>query len=165
MGKITAPRLLLPDDLVNDFDCGNNSLNEWLKKRAAKNQNSGASRTFVICIGEKIVGVYAITSGGIDRASAPKSIARNMPESIPVLILGRLGVDKSVQNKQLGSYLLKDALFRTWNVSRNVGVKALVVHAISDQAKLFYLKFGFIESPMSPMTLFLPISQMKQFTD
>ena len=161
MGIIEPPRLLLADDSVDDFDCNISSLNDWLRKRANKNQENGASRTFVICSGNRVVGFYAIASGAVDRTSTPKAISRNMPQPIPVIVLGRLAVDRSFQNQRLGSFLLKDAILRAELVSQSIGVRAIVVHAINAEAKSFYEQYGFIESPFGRMTLFLPISRTR----
>ncbi|RNC78104.1 GNAT family N-acetyltransferase [Piscirickettsiaceae bacterium NZ-RLO2] len=158
MGKITAPILLNSEHNTTDFDCGNETLNEWLKKRALKNQNSGASRTFVICTEDAhIIGYYALASGSVERLESPKSIARNMPKAIPVAILGRLAIHTECHRKRLGSALLKDAMLRTLSISQNIGIRALLVHAISDNAKNFYIKYGFQESPIDPMTLMLSL--------
>ena len=162
MGKITAPCLLTDEHNTNDFDCGNNILNEWLQKRALKNQKSGASRTFVITSDNEVIGYYALATGSVERIHAPKLIARNMPEPIPVLVLGRLAINKAQQGDRLGSSLLKDALVRTCTVSKEIGIRALLVHAISEQAKSFYQYYGFMESPSDSMTLLLSIKHIEQ---
>lgn len=104
-----------------------------------------------------MVGYYALATGSIERLKASKKIARNMPRSIPVLVLGRLAVDMQFQGMGLGSGLLKDVLLRTVSVTHNVGVRALLVHTLSEQAKQFYSQFGFQESVMDPRILFLSI--------
>ena len=136
-------------------------LNDWLKKRALKNQGNGASRTFVVSVGNQVVGYYALASGSVERMESTKSIARNMPEPIPVMVLGRLAIDLSVQGQKLGGALLKDALLRTLSVAENVGIRAVLVHAISEEAKRFYLQYGFQVSPIDPMTLLLPIRHIE----
>ncbi len=156
MGISTYPTVLNDSHSVSEFDCGNYALNDWLKKRALKNQKSGASRTFVICQESQVIGYYALASGSVERMDSPKSIARNMPEPIPVMVLGRLAVDTHMQGQKLGSALLKNALLRTLSVSENVGIRAVLVHAISADAKRFYLNYGFQVSPIDPMTLMLP---------
>ena len=162
MGVISRPAALTEEHEVSGFDCGNEALNDWLIKRALKNQGSGASRTFVICRDGQVIGYHALASGSVERIIAPKSITRNMPESIPFMVLGRLAVDVTAQGERLGAALLKDALLRTLAVSKNVGVRAVLVHAISVEAKRFYLGYGFQESPIDPMTLLLPIRRMKK---
>ncbi len=162
MGEIAGPELLSTEHQLDQFDCGNKLLNDWLVKRAISNQKSGASRTFVICRRKQVVGYYALSSGSVERISVPKSISRNMPESVPVLVLGRLAIDESCQRKRLGASLLKNALLRTCHVSNSIGVRALLMHAISDQARRFYMNYGFIESPSDPMTLLLSVKHIQQ---
>ncbi|MDA1372058.1 MAG: GNAT family N-acetyltransferase [Proteobacteria bacterium] len=156
MGLVSPPALLTDRHDVSGFDCGNDTLNDWLVKRALKNQRNGASRTFVICKGQRVVGYYALASGSVERLASPKSISRNMPEPIPVLVLGRLAIDISTQGQKLGAALLKDALLRALVVSENVGIRAVLMHAISDNARRFYLGYGFQASPIDPVTLMLP---------
>ncbi len=159
MGRITKPKTLNSAHEIGLFDCGVVSLNEWLIKRALKNQEVGASRTFVCCENQRVIGYYALATGSVERLVVPKKMSRNMPEPIPVVILGRLAVDTNFQGKRIGSHLLKDAILRTLNVSQIVGVSSILVHAISEQAKKFYLQYGFTESPLDPMILFLSIKQ------
>lgn len=137
-------------------------MNEWLKKRSLKNQSSGGSRSFVICQNDQVIGYYALATGSVERLIAPKAIARNMPEPIPVIVLGRLAVDVKHQGQRLGVALLKDAMLRTLSIAKNVGVRAILVHAISQEAKRFYLEYGFQESPANPMTLLLSIQRLKE---
>lgn len=158
---ISKPELLNADHDKNQFDCGNETLNEWLNKRALKNQGSGASRTLVICSDNQVIGYYALASGSIERMAAPKTIARNMPEPIPVTVLGRLAIDLQFQGQSLGAALLKDSILRTVLVSRNIGVRAMLVHAISEDAKRFYSSYGFEESLINEMTLMLSLQHIK----
>ena len=118
-------------------------------------QANSASRTFVIYKEGLVVGYYALSSGSVERIEAPKPIARNMPETIPAMLLGRLAIDSSAQGQGLGAALLKDALLRILSVSKNVGVRTILVHAISEDAKRFYLGYGFQVSPIDAMTLVL----------
>jgi len=126
-----------------------------------KNQSNGASRSFVICENNQVIGYYALATGSIERLIAPGAIARNMPEPIPVIILGRLAVDVQHQGQRLGAALLKDAMLRTLSIAQNVGVRGLLVHTISEEAKQFYLSYGFQPSPVEPMTLLLPVHHLK----
>ncbi len=158
MGVVNKPELLNNDHNTENFNCNDATLNEWLSKKALKNQKNKASQTFVICHDGKVIGYYALASGSIERVKTPKSFARNMPDPIPVIVLGRLAIDNEYHGKGLGSALLKDAIQRTIYISENVGVKALLVHAISDGAKSFYLHHNFIESPHESMTLLLSMS-------
>jgi len=109
-----------------------------------------------------VVAYYALAAGSIDRASVPKSLKRNMPDPLPVIILGRLAVDSRYQDRGLGSGLLRDAMIRVALISRTIGIKALLVHAISEDARQWYSKRWFLESPLEPMTLLLPIAQIRK---
>ena len=161
MGVISTPAPLCSDHDTTRFNCGNDTLNDWLIRRALKNQDSGASRTFVINSNKRVIGYYALASGSVERLAAPGSIARNMPEPVPVIVLGRLAVDVDYQGHRLGAALLKDAMLRTLAVSHEVEIRAMLVHAISDEAKQFYRRYGFQESPIDAMTLMLSIQQLK----
>ncbi|MBL4867531.1 MAG: GNAT family N-acetyltransferase [Pseudomonadales bacterium] len=163
MGKITSPTLLNSKHDIKQFNSGTPSLDEWLAKRALKNQGVGASKTFVVCENNRVAGYYALATGSVERLTAPGSISRNMPEPIPVIVLGRLAVDSQYQGRRLGASLLKDAMLRTLSITQNVGVRCLLVHAISDEAKKFYLNYGFQVSPIEPMTLFLSVQHLKGY--
>lgn len=134
---------------------------EWLIRRSLKNQQSGASRTYVICKENRVIAYYALASGSIERLIASKTIARNMPDPIPVTVLGRLAVDLQYQGQRFGAALLKNAILRTVSVSRSIGVRAILVHAITEDAKRFYANYGFKESPINKMTLMLSLQQIK----
>lgn len=154
---LSPPCLLAEDYQLAGFACGIESLDDWLKKRALPNQVNGASRTYVVAEGKKVVGYYCLASGALEIIDAPSSIRRNMPNPVPVAILGRLAVDKSCQGKGLGVALLQDAVGRTAQAGGIVGIRGLLVHALSDGAKAFYEHHGFIASPTQPMTLILSL--------
>jgi GNAT superfamily N-acetyltransferase len=158
---LTPPTPITADQELTNFDSGEFSLNEWLKKRAFKNQAAGASRCFVLCTGVEVIGYYSLSAGAISHEAAPKAMRRNMPDPLPVLLLGRLAVDKRYHNRGIGQALLRDAMMRAVNVSGNAGVFAILVHALSDQAKQFYLSRGFVESPLQPMTLIMTIETVR----
>ncbi len=160
MGVISPPELLTEDHDTTQFDCGSDMMTEWLKKHALKNQGNGASRTFVICQDGVVIGYYALATGSVEHAQAPRNLRRNMPDPIPVIILGRLAIDAGHQGERLGAALLKDAMRRTLTVAQQAGVKAMLTHAISEDATCFYVKFGFRESPIDPMTLMLPVKDI-----
>ena len=155
---LSAPQPLNATHLLNDFECGEPSLDEWLKRRAMSNQQNGASRTFVVVDEEnRVRGFYAMAAGAVSHLQATSSVRRNMPDPIPVMVLGRLAVDRRAQGIKVGSALLQDAVKRAIAVSQNTGVRALLVHALREQAKQFYEHYGFQESPQYPMTLLLRI--------
>jgi GNAT superfamily N-acetyltransferase len=143
-------------DLVS-FQSGVVSLDDWLKRRARANQAGGASRTYVITTGNRVVGYYCLSSGAIAAVEAPGKLRRNMPDPIPMAVLGRLAIDQNWQGKKIGVALLLDAVLRTAQAAQIVGIRGLLVHAISEAAKAFYEHHGFIPSPSNPMTLVLSI--------
>ncbi|MDP2419276.1 MAG: GNAT family N-acetyltransferase [Hydrogenophaga sp.] len=160
--NLSAPQPLATVHLLVDFECGEPALDEWLKRRALNNQLSGASRTFVVVDDEQRVrGFYALAAGAVAHTTATSSVRRNMPDPIPVMVLGRLAVDRRAQGIQLGAALLQDAVHRAIAVSQNTGVRALLVHALHEQAKAFYEHYGFQESPTHPMTLMLCLNSAK----
>ncbi len=157
----TPPTPITADQELTNFDCGESSLNEWLKKRAFKNHAAGASRCFVLCAGKAVIGYYSLSAGAISLDAAPKAMRRNMPDPLPILLLGRLAVDRCYHNQGIGQALLRDAMIRAVNVAGNAGVFAILVHALSDQARQFYLSRGFVESPLQPMTLLMTIETVR----
>ena len=158
---IKLPATITADHDLATFDCGEASLNDWLKRRAFKNHASGASRGFVVCSSATVIGCYSLSAGAICHESAPKNLQRNMPDPLPVLLLGRLAVDKRYHNQGIGQALLRDAMLRAVNVASNAGVFALLVHALSDPAKQFYISRGFVVSPLQPMTLMMTIETIR----
>ncbi len=157
MGEIASPKPIAASHITETFACGILVLDEWLKRRALKNEVSGASRTFVVCQDGQVVGYYALATGSVEHRDAPGKIRRNMPNPIPVMVLGRLAVDQQWQHAGRGRGLLKDALLRSLSVSKHAGVRALLVHALSEDAKNFYAHNGFLESPLDPMTLMIAL--------
>lgn len=157
--QLSAPQPLAATHLLDGFTCGETSLDEWLTRRALTNQFSGASRTFVVTDQDgRVFGYYAMAAGTVSGQAATSGVRRNMPDPVPVMVLARLAVDQRVQGIKLGAALLQDAVHRAVAVSRNAGVRALLVHAIDDQAKQFYEYYGFQESPQHPMTLMLRLN-------
>jgi GNAT superfamily N-acetyltransferase len=158
---LTPPAPITSVHELADFDSGELSLDEWLKKRALKNHATGASRCFVLCAGASVIGYYSLSAGAIRHEAAPKAMRRNMPDPLPVILLGRLAVDRRYHNQGLGQSLLRDAMLRAVNVAGDAGVFAILVHTISDQARRFYLSRGFVESPLQPMTLLMTLETVR----
>lgn len=159
-----APRPIQEEDSVKDFDCGKPPLDDFLKQRAYKNEGK-ASRTYVVCstTGEDagaVVGYYSLAAGAVAHDDAPAWAKRNMPNPIPVFVLGRLAVDSHHQGSGLGKALLKEAIQRTLEASRTIGARALVVHAVDDDAIGYYASFGFRRFPTDSRTLFLPVETL-----
>ena len=158
MEEIAAPRLLQAGDETLAFDCGVDVLNTWLKRRALLNHLSGASRTYVAMSGKRIAAYYCLAAGSIQHAATPGKIRRNMPEPIPVLVLGRLAVDVGLQKRGVGPMLLLHALERTQEVAQTAGIRALLVHAKDEEAAEFYKRFGFVESPLDSLVLMVRVN-------
>ena len=153
---LSAPQSLAAIHKLDEFECGESTLDEWLKRRAMTNHLSGASRTFVVTdVSNRVFGYYALAAGAVSHQLSTSSVRRNMPDPVPVMVLARLAVDRQVQGNQLGAALLQDAFVRVQLVAQNTGVRALLVHALHDRAKQFYEYYGFQASPLHPMTLML----------
>ena len=161
MTKFGRPALLAETHDIAGFCSGRAPLDEWLVRRALKNQQSGASRTFVITTDATVVGYYSLAASSVRLSTAPGSVRRNMPDPIPVILLGRLAVDQAYQSQGLGRALLKDAVQRVLMAGEAVGIRALLVHAIDDEAAAFYRHFGFIQSPLDGNTLFYPLDRIR----
>lgn len=157
---LSLPEVLREDHATESFDSGEPTLDTWLVRRARANQISGASRTYVVCRERKVVGYYALASGGIDLDAAPGRLRRNMPDPLPVVVLGRLAIARGEQGQGLGQAMLRDASLRVLQAAERVGVALLVVHALSEPAKQFYLSCGFKESPLDPMTLMTRVKDL-----
>lgn len=162
MTKIERPVLLSSEHETDAFDCGERSLNEWLKKTALQNQVSNASRSYVLCKANTVIGYYCLSSGAICRESGPSAMRRNQPSQVPVVVLGRLAIDKQCQRSGYGRALLRDAMLRIVHASQGIGICAVLIHAISLEAKQFYLSCGFVESPLQEMTLMMTVKTMER---
>lgn len=159
MQALSAPQPLDTTHQLTAFDCGEPSLDEWLRRRALTNHLSGASRTFVVTDLDGVVrGYYALAAGALSHEMATSAVRRNMPDPVPVMVLARLAVDRRVQGGRVGAALLQDAVLRSQGVARNAGVRALLVHALHERARQFYAHYGFQSSPVHPMTLMLRLS-------
>jgi hypothetical protein len=141
--KLSAPQPLFAEHRVDGFACGESSLDEWLRRRALPNQTTGASRTFVVVDdSSQVVAYYAMAAGAVSHKEASGRIRRNMPDPVPVMVLARLA---------------QDAVRRSLAVAQSAGVRALLVHALNESSRQFYLHYGFKSSPVNPMTMMLPL--------
>jgi GNAT superfamily N-acetyltransferase len=150
------------------FDCGEPSLDQYLKQSARQNGTKGISRTFVLVReGEpRVLGYYTLAGGQFERDNLPAKATKPLPRyPVPVVVLGRLAVDRSAQGEKLGRALLKDALHRVLEVSDAVGFFAVYVRAINERGAEFYVKFGFVPFPSDPLQLFLPLSHLRAATN
>lgn len=158
---LTPPEPLTDDHQFDNFASGQPTLDEWLKRRARANQASGASRTYVLCEGKTVVGYYALASGAIAHSDASGRFRRNMPDPIPVVVLGRLAVDRTQQGRGIGRALFRDAALRVNRAADVIGVSAILVQAISEDARNFYLALGFQPCLRSPMVLAVKLADIR----
>lgn len=158
---IRPPELLADHHNIDDFCSGVPSLDDWLKRRARSNQSGGASRTYVVCDGDRVVAYYALASSSIVSREASGRFRRNMPDPIPVVTLARLAVDLTFQKRGLGNDLVQDACRKVIAAADIIGLRGMIVHAIDENAKAFYLKCGFLPSPTSDMTLMISLQDLK----
>jgi GNAT superfamily N-acetyltransferase len=158
---LSRPELLAGDHQNDSFDSGESLLDDWLKRRPRANQVSGASRTYVICEGNRVVAYYALASGAIAVASVPGRFRRNMPDPIPVVVLARLAVDRNYQGRGLGRALFRDAAQRVVHAADSIGIRGIVVHAISEEARKFYIALGFDPCPAEAMTLVVTLRDLR----
>ena len=159
---LTAPSPIADHHDLSLFSSGEASLDDWLRRRALANQVSGASRTFVVCRGDVVVGYYCLAAGAVAVTAASGRVRRNMPNPIPVAVLGRLAVDSSLQGRGLGRGLLRDAIRRTLQASEVLGVRALMVQALNVEAQRFYQGCGLVSSPSDPMVLMATIQDLAE---
>lgn len=145
------------DHDLSRFDCGKESLNRFLQRYALVNQRANSAQIYVVCSEAKIVvGYHSLAVGAVEPAAAPVRVVKGLArQPVPVMLLARLAVDKSVQRSGLGKALLKDALRRTAHAADIAGIRALLVHAKDEEAKAWYEKFDFEPSPTDPLHLFL----------
>ncbi|MBV5305336.1 MAG: GNAT family N-acetyltransferase [Desulfobulbaceae bacterium] len=158
---LSPPELLAAHHNIEAFTSGVESLDSWLKRRALKNQATGASRIFVVCEGQRVIAYYALASSAVAVAETTGRFPRNMPDPIPVVILGRLAVDQDFQGKGLGRAMVRDAGHRVVQAADMIGIRGLIVHALSAEARTFYEAVGFASSPLDPMTLMITLSDLK----
>ena len=112
MSKLRAPHPIVDYHNFDAFNCGVSSLDNWLKKRTRSNERARASRTYVLCDGDRVIGYYALASGSLANKMALGKIKRNMSDPIHVMVLGRLVIDQEYQGNKLGDALLCDAILR-----------------------------------------------------
>jgi GNAT superfamily N-acetyltransferase len=160
----SAPVPLTADHRIEGFDCGKPKLTDWLKAHALDNEGR-SSRTYVVVANtgsrtSEVVGYYTLATGSVTRSDMPRKIRHDVPNPVPVMMRGRLAVDERHQKKGIGPAMLREAMQRTLEISQSAGVRALMVHAIDDEAVTFYLRYGFVLFPADSRTMFLPIETL-----
>lgn len=171
MGKIksspasdlSVPTKLTINHLVNNFDCGYPTLNNWLRRYALQNQRANAAMTFVVCSQNNVVGYYSLAVGSVEHDIVPSRIKKGLARHpIPIMVLARLAVDLRYQGQNIGKGLLKDAICRTLQASEYAGIRAIFVHAKDEKARRFYERFDFEPSPVDPLKLMLLIKDVRK---
>lgn len=158
---LAAPEPLSARHPLEPFASGADSLDRWLKRRALGNQATGASRTYVACEGARVVAFYALASSAVAADAATSRFRRNMPDPVPVVVLGRLAVDRAWQGQGIGRALVRDACLRMGHAADAIGIRGMLVHALDDQARAFYLHVGFAASPLDPMLLMITLADLQ----
>ncbi len=161
MTRFVGPELLGDHHVIDGFDSGDAALDSWLPDKAHRNQAEGSSRTWVVTDQERVVAYYASSTAVLIRAAATKRAARNQPDPLPALLLGRLAVDQKWQGHGLGAALLKHFLLKAVEVAQLTGVRVLLVHAKSPEVAAFYRRYGFESSPMDDLTLMLLVKDLR----
>jgi GNAT superfamily N-acetyltransferase len=150
---------------ASSFRCGYELLDRWLIKYAGQNERPDAARTFVASTDASVVyGYYTLLAGQLEHEEAISEIAKGLSRHfpIPVAILARLAIDSSHQGRGLGAALLNDALVRVCHASKQVGIRALVVHAVDGNAATFYERFGFQALSATPRTLMVTLAALRE---
>ena len=158
--RLAAPEPLAAHHDLASFRSGVETLDSWLQRRALKNQGSGASRSFVVGADGRVIAYYALASSAVLAEGAPGRFRRNMPDPIPVVVLGRLAIDLAYQGQGIGRALVRDAGRRVIAAADTIGIRGLLVHALSDRARDFYLRVGFDPSPLDPMILMITLADL-----
>ena len=160
MSRYHSPALLSTDHDTDDFDCGDETLDNWLKHLAVRNQREGSSRTWVVTAGARVVAYYASSAAVLTRTEATGRAARNQPDPLPAMLLGRLAVDREHQGRGLAAALLKHFLLKVLEVAEHTGVRIALVHAANDTAAGFYRRYGLEPSPIDDLTLMLLVKDI-----
>lgn len=158
MPRFADPEPLGPDHILEAFDCGRASLSTWLSRHARQAAAAGSARTYVVVDAQqaRVVGYHALTAAGLEREAATPRVIKGMPRyPLPVVLLARLAVDTTVAKRGIGAWLLRDAMTRTLAAADTIGVRAMLVHAIDDAARAFYLRHGLEPSPTDPLHLMI----------
>jgi predicted N-acetyltransferase YhbS len=162
---LPSPVVALTEQYIREeFDCGKHkSLSEWLKRHSLEAERVRSARTYITHRENRVVGYYSLCAASVSKEEASARVAKYQPGyPIPVILLARLAVDKSYQGKGLGSALLKDALYRSFEGSKLVGARAILVHTVDKEAKQFYKHFGFEDCPVNDLHMMLLIKDLER---
>ena len=160
--ELSRPTPLNVDLEFDDFNSGVEPLDDWLNRFAGHNDREGGPRTFVVCAGRRVVGYYTLALCSVTLGTAIGRLPRDIPNPVPVVLLGRIVIDQACQSRGLGADLLRDAVLRVVAAGDTAGIRAILVHAISPEARTFCEKQGFRPSPIDPMTFMITMSDAKR---
>lgn len=162
--SLSAPISLEPGRVLSDFDCGKPALNDWLLRHARQAQGSGSAKTFPVTDSKGVAGYFSLTVGQIDTLDAPERRRKGMGQyPIPVVILARMAVSRIDQGRGIGRGMLQDAVRRTLLISEQAGIRALLTHPFDDEAEWFYLRIGFMPSPVRERQLLLLLKDARKW--
>jgi GNAT superfamily N-acetyltransferase len=152
---------------LDRFACGEPALDDWLKRHARSAHASGSARVFVTTLddGETVVGYHALAAAQVAPESATERALKGQLEMrpLPAILLARLAVDREHQGVGVGRSLLQDVLLRCVEAADSIGARILLVHAKHDQAKTWYMQYGFEESPTDPFHLMMLLKDVRAF--
>jgi GNAT superfamily N-acetyltransferase len=161
------PEPLAKRHRLDEFDCGEPALDEWLERHARGAHASGSARVFVTTLedGETVFGYYALAAAQLVPEEATERARKGQPSArpVPAILLARLAVDRSHQGAGLGRSLLQDVLLRCLDAAESIGARVLLVHAKHDAAKTWYLRYGLEESPTDPLHLMMLLKDVRAF--
>lgn len=167
-GDWHRPVLLGPEHNTRDFSCGKPELDDFLINRALANATRGATRTHVV-VGapeQRVIGYYSMAATTVARSDLRTAkMRKNMPEAVPAVLLARLAVDTKHRDERLGEALLRAAVLTALATAERVGVACMLVHAMDDDARGFYLHYEFEPSPTDPYHLILLLQDLPQRLD
>lgn len=152
MAGLTPPRSLKADDNREAFDCGREAINAWFRRHAWRNQQSGVTRTTVVCDANTgaVAGCVSLCAAQIERGFLPKSAQRNQPDPLPAVLLGQLAVDRRYQGLGYARSLMWFALTMSVRFSKDIGCFGVLTHPLDDGLRVFYRRFGFEDLPFDP---------------
>jgi predicted N-acetyltransferase YhbS len=163
--RFGAVEPLASHHIVSSFKCGREELDRWLRAHAGQGQRRNTARTFVVCRRREtdVVGFYTLVASQVEQSKATGEVQRGTSQHfpIPVCLIARLAVDRSSQGSGLGRSLLLDALRRTERAARTVAMRAVLVHALDEEAAGFYERFGFKPASTDPLTLRVPLDAVR----
>jgi len=163
MNETRSIEKLRRDHPIDAFDCGQELLNQWLRKHALQNQGAGAAQSYVGLMSGVVIGYYSLAVGQIEYIDAPERLRKGLARHpVPIMLLARLAVDKSWQKKGVGRALLRDAVLRTLQAAEIAGIRALAVHAKDDAARRYYEQFDFEASPADPLHLLVLLKDLRK---